>query len=181
VSVRRFPVDDRSIDVMYRLMRATQTRGGFLLRASEYFASYWRLQHANDQGEFFFALLGDEVLAGCFVTILGAKAWYKDGGSTRSHHELMAPHLLQWEVMRWLRDRGVRTYDLVAVPRRAELREDHPYWGLYRFKSGFNDEITEFTGTWDAVASPRRYRLWSVVGERAATQWTYRVYHDLFY
>ena len=76
---------------------------------------------------------------------------------------MMAPHLLQWEVMRWLRARGVEAYDLVAVPPAAELNPAHPLFGLYRFKSGFSERITEYVGTWDlpdprAVATRRGTR-----------------------
>jgi len=181
VVVHRLPVTDATIDVMYRLMRETQVRAGFMLRPPRYFADYWRLQHAAGQGEFYFATLGHEVLAGCFATHFGHKGWYKDGGSSRRHHELMAPYLLQWEVMRSLRERGVQTYDLVAVPPAAELDPAHPFYGLYRFKSGFNDRITEFVGTWDWPLRRRRYRWWTQVGERLARQWTYRVHHDFFY
>jgi lipid II:glycine glycyltransferase (peptidoglycan interpeptide bridge formation enzyme) len=181
VEVRRLPVDDRTVDVMYRLMGATQQRAGFILRPRDYFAAYWRLQHAAGNGDFFFAFHDDEVLAGCFVTHFGSKAWYKDGGSSRRHHELMAPHLLQWEVMRWLRGRGVRVYDLVAVPRASEMSPEHPYFGLYRFKTGFNEHVTEFVGTWDIPLGPRRYRMWNALGERVAQQWMYRIRHDLFY
>ena len=181
VVVRSVPVDDRSVDVMYRLMQATQARAGFVLRPRRYFEGYWRLQHANGQGDLLFAMLGEEVLAACFVTHLGGKAWYKDGGSSRHHHELMAPHLLQWEVMRRMRDRGVRTYDLVAVPRPADLQEDHPLYGLYRFKSGFNDHITEFVGTWDLPLRAHRYAAWNAFGERLASDWTVRARHGFFY
>jgi lipid II:glycine glycyltransferase (peptidoglycan interpeptide bridge formation enzyme) len=162
-------------------MQATQARAGFALRPRRYFEGYWRLQHANGQGAFFFAHLGDEVLAGCFVNHLGAKGWYKDGGSSRRQQQLMAPYLLQWEVMRWLRERGVRRYDLVAVPRPADLREDHPLYGLYRFKSGFNDHITEFVGTWDLPLRERRYAAWNAFGERLASQWARRAHHGFFY
>lgn len=181
VRVQHVPVDERAIDAMYRLMAATQRRAGFMLRPREYFAHYWRLQHAAGQGDFFFAHLDGEVLAGCFVTHFGARAWYKDGGSSRHHHELMAPHLLQWEVMRWMRARRVTTYDLVAVPRVADMSPDHPFYGLYRFKSGFNEHVTEFVGTWDLAFHQRRYRMWNAVGESLARQWTYRVHHDFFY
>ena len=181
VRVERVAITESTIDAMYRLMGATQRRAGFMLRPREYFARYWRLQNAAGQGELFFALLDDEVLAGCFVTRFGAKAWYKDGGSSRRHHELMAPHLLQWEVMRWLRARGVAVYDLVAVPRPADMSPGHPFYGLYRFKSGFNEHVTEFVGTWDIPLRENRYRLWNAAGERVTRQWTYRVHHDFFF
>ena len=181
VVVRHVEVDSDTVDVMFRLMSATQSRAGFTLRQRGYYDDYWRLQNACGQGDFFFAFKGDEVLAGVFVTRFGNRAWYKDGGSTKRHSELMAPHLLQWEVMRWLRGEGIETYDLVAVPRPSELDEAHPMWGLYRFKSGFNEEITEYTGTWDLALSERRYGLWLRAGERVAHQWSYHVHHDMFY
>ena len=181
VKVEHVPVDEQSIDVMYRLMAATQRRAGFMLRPRAYFAAYWRLQNAAAQGDLFFAHLDGEVLAGCFAWHFGRRGWYKDGGSSRRHHELMAPHLLQWEVMRHLRQRGVRVYDLVAVPRTADMAPDHPFYGLYRFKSGFNEQITEFVGTWDLPLAQQRYRLWNALGEKITRQWTYRVHHDFFF
>jgi len=93
----------------------------------------------------------------------------------------MAPHLLQWEVMRRLRTEGVRSYDLVAVPRRDELHEKHPLWGLYRFKSGFSDRITEYVGTLDLPLSEAKCAVWNRVGERAAAWYSTRVRHNLLY
>jgi len=181
VTVAPVPLDDRSIDTMYSLMASTRDRAGFTLRSRAYFAGYWRLHEAAGQGQLFLASLDGQVLAGVFVTFVGRKAWYKDGGSTKEHSDAMAPHLLQWEVMRWLRARGIESYDLVAVPPRAELDPAHRLFGLYRFKSGFSETITEFVGTWDLPIRPRRYTAWNVIAERAAHQWAYRVRHDLLY
>ena len=181
VTVEAVPLDQAAIDTMYRLMQATRERAGFTLRSKAYFAGYWRLHEAAGQGQLFLASWQGSVLAGVFATFLGRKAWYKDGGSLKEHAGLMAPHLLQWEVMRWLRGRGVEQYDLVAVPARDRLAPQHPLFCLYRFKSGFSDEITEFVGTWDIPLQPRRYAIWNELGERAAHQLSYRVRHDLFY
>jgi lipid II:glycine glycyltransferase (peptidoglycan interpeptide bridge formation enzyme) len=181
VTVRPVHLDGDSLDTMYRLMAATRDRAGFTLRSKEYFAGYWRLHEAAGQGQLFLADWQGTTLAGVFATFMGRKAWYKDGGSVKEHADVMAPHLLQWEVMRWLRERGAESYDLVAVPRRAQLSTEHPLHGLYRFKSGFSDHITEFAGTWDLPLHRLRYALWDRAGERAAHQLAYRVRHDLFY
>jgi lipid II:glycine glycyltransferase (peptidoglycan interpeptide bridge formation enzyme) len=181
VTVLPVPLDRDSIDIMYALMASTRDRAGFTLRSKEYFSGYWRLHAAAGQGQLFFASLGDEVLAGVFATFIGAKAWYKDGGSTKEHAAVMAPHLLQWEVMRWLRARGIESYDLVAVPPASELTPSHPLFGLYRFKSGFSERITEYLGTWDLPIARRRYAAWNAIAERAAHQWAYRIRHDLLY
>ena len=181
VTVAPVPLDDTTIDTMYSLMASTRDRAGFTLRSRAYFSGYWRLHEAAGQGQLFFASLDGEVLAGVFATFVGRKAWYKDGGSTKEHSDAMAPHLLQWEVMRWLRGRGVESYDLVAVPPRAELDPRHKLYGLYRFKSGFSDRVTEFVGTWDLPLQRRRFAAWNAIAERAAHQWAYRVRHDLLY
>ena len=167
---------------MYSLMASTRDRAGFTLRSREYFSKYWHLHAAAGQGQLFFASLDGEVLAGVFATHLGRKAWYKDGGSTKEHAAVMAPHLLQWEVMRWLKSRGVEAYDLVAVPPAAELKPSHPLYGLYRFKSGFSERGSR--NTWAPgilPIRPRRYAAWNAIAERAAHQWAYRVRHDLLY
>lgn len=181
VTVEPVPVDAGSIDTMYELMASTRDRAGFTLRSKEYFSGYWRLHAAAGHGQLFFASLHGTVLAGVFATHMGTKAWYKDGGSTKEHAAVMAPHLLQWEVMRWLKGRGVGAYDLVAVPPADQLTPDHPLFGLYRFKSGFSEKITEYVGTWDLPIRRSRYAAWNRVAERAAHQWSYRVRHDLLY
>jgi lipid II:glycine glycyltransferase (peptidoglycan interpeptide bridge formation enzyme) len=181
VTVAPVPLEDESIATMYSLMASTRDRAGFTLRSKEYFSQYWHLHAAAGQGQLFFASLDGEVLAGVFATYLGRKGWYKDGGSTKEHAAVMAPHLLQWEVMRWLRSRGVEAYDLVAVPPAAELTPAHPLYGLYRFKSGFSERITEYVGTWDLPIRRSRHAAWNAVAERAAHQWAYRVRHDLLY
>ncbi len=181
VTVEPVALDTASIDTMYELMASTRDRAGFTLRSKEYFSGYWRLHAAAGQGQLFFASLDGTVLAGVFATYMGAKAWYKDGGSTKEHSAVMAPHLLQWEVMRWLKSRDVAAYDLVAVPPAGQLTPDHPLFGLYRFKSGFSERITEYVGTWDLTIRRSRYAAWNRFAERAAHQWSYRVRHDLLY
>jgi lipid II:glycine glycyltransferase (peptidoglycan interpeptide bridge formation enzyme) len=181
VEVAAVPMTDANIATMYSLMAATRERAGFFLRSERYFRGYWELQAASGQGQLFFASWQGEVLAGVFATFLSGHGWYKDGGSTKEHSELMAPHLLQWEVMRWLRARGVRTYDLIAVPPSTQLTESHPLYGLYRFKSGFNDTITDFVGTWDLPLRPRAYAAWNRWGEAAANRLNRHLHHDLLY
>lgn len=181
VVVEPVAMTDANIATMYSLMSATSERAGFFLRTERYFREYWELQAATGQGQLFFASWEGQVLAGLFATFLGRRGWYKDGGSLKEHGELMAPHLLQWETMRWLKARGVTSYDLVAVPPAAKLSDSHPLHGLYRFKSGFNETITEYVGTWDLPLRPRAYAAWEKLGERAMGALARRTRHDLLY
>jgi lipid II:glycine glycyltransferase (peptidoglycan interpeptide bridge formation enzyme) len=181
VEVAAVPMTDANIELMYSLMAATQDRAGFVLRSARYFRQYWELQAASGQGQLFFASWQGEVLAGLYAVHVGDRAWYKDGGSTKLRSDLMAPHLLQWEVMRWLRERGVYRYDLVAVPPSSQLTESHPLYGIYRFKSGFSDRITDFVGTWDLPLRPRSYAAWQRFGESVTQRLRWRLHQDLLY
>lgn len=172
---------EEAVKNLYQLMASTQKRAGFFLRPRRYFAGYW--QRALDQGygKIMFAQYNGEILSGVFLFRFGSRMWYKDGGSSNQHRELMAPYLLQWEAMKWGMQNKVTEYDLVAVPSPGELNDTkHPLHGLYRFKSGFNDKITEYVGTLDLIIDPKRYELWQK-GERYYNFMYQKLKRDLIY
>jgi lipid II:glycine glycyltransferase (peptidoglycan interpeptide bridge formation enzyme) len=181
VTVEAAACSAANVATMHALMAPAFHRGPFPLRPLAYYAGCWRLFEASGQGQLFLARQGGEVVAGAFVTQLGEKAWYKDGGSAVHRRELQAPHLLQWEVMRWLRRRGVRAYDLSGVPRAGEAGASSPLQGLKQFKTGFSSDVREFVGTWDLVLDQRRYRLWKRIGEPVVRRARWRLHHDLLY
>lgn len=181
VRVEPVPASNENCRQMFELYQTMMQRTGFFLRQQNYFIDYWQSQAAAGQGQLFFARHEGEVLAAAFVTYFGKKAWYKDGGSSRAKRELMAPYLLQWEIMRWLKAKGVEQYDLVAVPPKEELTPEHYMYGLYQFKSGFNSEITQFIGTWDLALRPTKYRLWKLAGERLYRKYLVKLRRELLY
>ena len=38
--------------------------------------------------------------------------------------------------------------------------ENHLQHGLYLFKRGFNEEVTEFVGCWDLPINQNKFRIW---------------------
>ena len=93
----------------------------------------------------------------------------------------MAPYALQWGIMKWLGERNVDSYDLVAVPPADQCTPEHPLYGLYRFKSGFASEITEYIGTLDRPYASLPYRAWVKGGERIAAAASLRLRHAPMY
>lgn len=182
VTVEAVVTNEAGIDQMYALMQATVVRAGVYLRDRQYFADFWKLHAASGNGQMFFAKYEGQVLAGAFITHLGEKALYKDGGSVREHTDVQAPYMLQWEIMRWLKAKGVTEYDLHGVPPADQVENpDHPLAGLARFKLGFNQEVTEFIGTYDLPVSKNKYKLWTRIGERLEMAYQRRVNKRLFY
>jgi serine/alanine adding enzyme len=140
------------------------------LRPKKYFLDYWKSQAEAGQAQLFIARHEGEVLAGIFVTYLGKRSWYKDGGSFDIKRDLNGSYLIQWEVMRWLMSNGITSYDMMGTPNRADVGTGDSRDGLYSFKSKFNPEITEFMGCWDLPLSNLRYKAWRKVGERLAAR-----------
>ncbi|HEY2004312.1 MAG TPA: peptidoglycan bridge formation glycyltransferase FemA/FemB family protein [Candidatus Saccharimonadia bacterium] len=171
VTVEAVEPSDHNLHIMFELMKETEARAHYGLRPEGYFWDYWSAQSRAGQAQLFFAKHDGQVLAGLFATFVGKRAWYKDGGSFAYRRELLAPYLLQWEVMRWLMAHGAESYDMIGVPNRDEVGTGHSKDGLYEFKSKFNTEITEFIGCWDLpLGNGARYKLWRKVGERVAAR-----------
>ena len=182
VTVEAVDTDQYGVDTMYALTESMTERAKVYLRPKAYFEDFWMKHAASGHGQMFFAKYEGKVLAGAFVTHVGDKALYKDGGSIREHSEVQAPYALQWEAMRWLKARGVTSYDLHGVPPASQINNpDHPLAGLARFKTGFNPEVTEFIGTYDLPLNKVNYHLWRLIGERLAVAYEYRFKNQLFY
>ncbi len=182
VTVAAVPTDQRSMETMYHLYGTTTRRAGVYLRSKSYFFDYWSRYAKSGHGQMFFASYGGQVLAGAFIFYLGERALYKDGGSIREHTAVQAPYALQWEIMRWLKARGVTSYDMHGTPPPDRIDDPtHPQAGLARFKTGFNSEISEFIGTYDLPINQVAYDRWRKYGERLALAFEYRVRKRLFY
>lgn len=171
VTVEPVEATDDNLEMMYELMRVTEARAHYGLRPKDYFLDYWRTQIAAGQAHIFFARHEGEVLAGLFLTFIGRRAWYKDGGSFDKKREVLAPYLLQWRVMEWQMAHGITSYDMLGSPNRDQVGTGHRFDGLYTFKSKFNPDITEFTGCYDLPLSGRlAYAGWRNLGERIAAR-----------
>ena len=169
VTVEPVEATQANLDIMFELMKATEARAHYGLRPKDYFQTYWKAQVEAGQAQLFFTKHEGDVLSGIFVTYLGTRAWYKDGGSFELKRELQPTYLMQWEVMRWLMAKGITSYDMVGVPNRDQIGTGNSRDGLYEFKAKFNPEITEFIGAWDLPLSSK-YKLWNNLGERLAAR-----------
>ncbi len=148
------------IRIMYNLHEKTSSRANFFIRPKKYILNYWKKCIEANCGKIFIASLSGKPIAGLFAYYMGKKIWYKDGGSSKERKETMAPYALQWFAINWAKKNGFETYDMVAVPPLAERNEKSTWWGLYRFKSGFNPNITEFVGCLDLPIKKHSYVIW---------------------
>jgi len=93
-----------------------------------------------------------QALAAILVGWLSGRAYYLFGGSVGVKRELMPAYAVQWAAMSDAARCGCRDYDLWGVPPSA-ADTDHPWHGLWQFKSGFGGDVVEYSGAWDLVLS----------------------------
>jgi lipid II:glycine glycyltransferase (peptidoglycan interpeptide bridge formation enzyme) len=168
-------------ETLWRMMETTAERDGFSIRRTkDYHYSVWDLIYSRDRAHLFFAQHEGDRLAAMMIYAFGRKYWYMVGASTNEKRKLMPPYKLQWEGMRWAKVRGITRYDMVAIPRPEDLTEENEMYGLYRFKSGFGGEITDFVGCYDwpirKIPAAAWYR-WEPIYYRLYQ----RLKHDVYY
>ncbi len=152
----------------YRLMQLTGQRDSFGIHNESYYENAHQLFVLQDLAKLFLATFEDQVLAGIMAFAFGQRAWYMYGASSSEHRNLMPNYLLQWEAIKWARERGCLTYDLWGIPDEKEevlerefLKRSDGLWGVYRFKRGFGGQVVRYLGAYDYVYSPSLYWLYN--------------------
>ena len=130
-----------------RLMLETGVRDGFVTREGSYFESM--LENLGEHARLYMAYYEGKAIAGTLAIWFGDKVWYLYGASANEHRNLMPNYMLQWNMIEWAVEQGCRLYDFRGVP--GHVGEDHPLYGLYKFKLGFGGDYVEFVGEMDMV------------------------------
>ncbi len=150
------------------MIQETAERDGFGAHAPTYYTKAYDLFYPLGSCETFAAEFEGQKLAALMVFIRGKRAWYLYGASTIHHRNRMPNYLLQWEAMRWARNRGCTQYDLWGVPDESEEKLEAEFttrrddlWGVYRFKRGFGGTLVRSAGAWDRIYNRTIYRLYS--------------------
>jgi len=167
VTVR--PSDD--INTFHRMMLTTGKRDAFGVHSRDYYQRAYDCFAPSGACVLLMAEYQGQPLAGLMAFAHGHTAWYFYGASTDEERNRMPTYLLQWEAIRWAKEKGCLVYDLWGVPDYPEneledafLERSDGLWGVYRFKRGFGGQLKRTIGTWDRVYQPliyKLYQLWS--------------------
>jgi lipid II:glycine glycyltransferase (peptidoglycan interpeptide bridge formation enzyme) len=121
---------------------ATGKREGFLVRDRDYELRQWRSLGECGVASLWFAGLGRRDTGALLLhsgkLLVYFAAGSRDGADMR---RTRANHLLQWRIIRWAAESGLRGYDMGGVDTRSApgvpWDESHPLWNLYLFKRRF--------------------------------------------
>lgn len=143
----------------HRIMIETGSRDGFIIRPLEYFEKMYD-ELAPEHMKVLMAYYEGKPISGVIPIMYGNKTWYLYGASSNAYRNVMPNYLLQWEMIKMAIARKQDVFDLRGVS--GVVDENHPQYGLYRFKKGFGAEFTEFIGELYIPFKPLKYKLYKI-------------------
>jgi lipid II:glycine glycyltransferase (peptidoglycan interpeptide bridge formation enzyme) len=145
---------EQDFNNFWSLMTTTGERDAFKIHHKEH---YHNLATANaDFVKLFLAYEGDKCLAAGLFSFYGNKVTYLHGASDHNSRQLMAPYLLQWELIKQAKEQSYKYYDFFGI--------DALKWpGVTRFKLGFGGRVVSYAGTHDLVFKQRPYFLYNIM------------------
>lgn len=181
VVTRAVDSTDENMQTMYGLLKTT-AEGQWRLRGYDYFKEFWTTFSRENMGQMFFAEYQGEIVAASYGIIMGTKATYKDGCSVRERPVYGSSHLLQWEMMQWMKAHGAESYDLCGTPPSDQIHNpDHHFAGLARFKTSFNKHVTDYVGCYNLPINSFAYTIWAKIGERIVLRLHSQRHHTEWY
>lgn len=125
----------QDLEDYWNLSTETTGRDGFSGHEKSYYEKF--LSNLKKNAILFFATVEGKRIATAIFTLCGHKSIYYFGASTSDpqYRNLMAPYLLQWEMMMYGKTHGSTTYDFLGIA--PEDQPNHPYAGITEFKLKF--------------------------------------------
>ncbi len=146
--------DIKNFDDFWRLMSLTSKRDQFFIHNKEYY--YNLIKNGAEFIRLYLAKLDDRVLALGLFSFFSDTVSYLHGASDNSMRNVMAPYLLQWEVIKKAQEEGYKYYDFYGV-------DDKKWPGVSRFKRGFAGNDFSFLGTYDFIVNKKKYSLYKLM------------------
>lgn len=158
VRVRFSDGKNGDLEKFYKLMQKTTTRNGFRGHDFEYYRLMLKNLFPGRQAVLALAEHDDDVLAAAILTFFNKTGTYYYGASGNTKRNLMAPYLLQWEMIKESKKRGYSRYDFLGISP-LEAGENHPWATVTDFKLKFGGERKDYLPEMEIILKPLLYYL----------------------
>jgi len=149
----------KAFEIYLRLMWKTTQRQGFYAHTKKYHRLLWETLKDTDIYHLFLAQYQGQILAAYVFFIFNRVLYYPYGASTREHREVMAPHALFWQAIKFGKSKGCRIFDMWGSLG-PDAKPTDPWSGFHRFKAGFGGRLMESIGAYDLVINSQLYPLY---------------------
>ena len=150
--------EETDFDNVWPLFEKTAKRDKFNLHSKKY---YEKMLKMVPQIKLMVAKHQNKIVAANLVGHYGDTVTYIHGASNYEHRKLMAPYLLQWEVIKKAKELNFKFYDFHGIAPTDD--KNHPWLGITRFKKGFGGQTVNYPGTFDFVYESGSYQLYKLL------------------
>lgn len=154
--------NNNKIEKFLDLIEETGDRKGINFHPREYYRKMLK-NIDNENLKLYVAIYKNKIIAGALLVIYGRIATYLHGASSDKNKNVMAPFLLQWEMIRAAKKLGATRYDFGGVSiDDCDKKREKKWAGVTRFKKGFSRRAVpvEFSGSYDIIINPIRYWMY---------------------
>lgn len=165
--------ESNDVDIFWSLVEKTSTRQNIKSHSKNYYAQMLKLSFVSQQ----IAYLEDVPVASNLIVKWGNTVTYLHGASNYEYRNIMAPYLLQWEVIKKAKKEGFKEYDfwgMAPVEKEGSGNEKncsngwcwnefHPLAGVTKFKVGFGGEPKKYPEAEDIIFSSFKYFLYKII------------------
>ncbi len=144
-------IDD--FETFWQVYQATVTRQHFTPFSKAYLRAEFETFAKDNNAAFFFANYKGEVTATALIIFDKTSGYYHHGATTQKYPGLTDAQLLQWEIIKECKLRGLKKYNFWGVV--PEEQKNHPWTGLSTFKRGFGGYEQAYVHAKDLPLSPR--------------------------
>lgn len=147
--------NDEGFNIFIKLYFETTARQKYHGHTRTYHETIFKTLEKS-MSHIFIAFYEDVPLSAYHLFTFNDTLYYPYGGSSLEHKNLMASNLLMWEVIKFGKNNGCKTFDMWG-----SLSPDYDpsttWGGFTRFKEGFGTEFFEFCGSFDIVQNGFAY------------------------
>ena len=152
--------DIAKLKFFWQIMGETTKRDRFATHTYNYFLNLLSVLGKQNSVELVLAYYQNRPISGAIVSYFGKTAVYLHGASANRLRAVMAPHALQWEIIREAKRKGMKYYDFGGVA--PNVTKKHAWAGITRFKKGFGGNEVSFVGAYDLPFNKIWYRAYRV-------------------
>jgi lipid II:glycine glycyltransferase (peptidoglycan interpeptide bridge formation enzyme) len=157
---------DEAFEEYLKLTHETTKRQGFYAHTQNYHRQQWEtLPHTLKENQLsshlFVAKYNGKVLTAWIVFVFKDALYYPYGASSSENREVMSSNLMMWEVIRWGKNRNLKTFDMWGALGPDPDTKD-PWYGFHNFKEKYGPSHVEFVGSYDLVINPMLYQAYKV-------------------
>lgn len=149
--------DPKAIKKFYELEILTSKRQGFVPFSYNFLFEQFKAFAKSKKVLLYTAEFEGKLLAQAFIIFYGTEAAYHYGASTEDGRKYPGAYLIQWQVIKDAKGRGMSRYNFWGVS--PEDQKDHRFYGLSVFKRGFGGVDFEYLHARDYVMNKPRYLI----------------------